>query len=113
MSQEIPPWRTLESLEIEAERWLRALHAGDPGARARLVRACPDHPGTPTLRDVQHALAREHGFGGWTLLKTAAQKWSADAVDRGANALALYESKADALLEAYRSGTPEALERHY
>jgi hypothetical protein len=27
--------------------------------------------------------------------------------------LALYEAKAEALLEAYRSGTPEAMERHY
>ena len=31
----------------------------------------------------------------------------------GAQALALYEEKADALLEAYLTGTPEAMERHY
>ena len=30
-----------------------------------------------------------------------------------AHALALYEAKAEALLEAYRTGTPEAMERHY
>ena len=33
--------------------------------------------------------------------------------DAGAEALAQYEAKAAALLEAYRTGTPEALERHY
>ena len=31
----------------------------------------------------------------------------------GVRTLALYETKADALLEAYRTGTPEAMERHY
>jgi hypothetical protein len=113
MSHELPPRRTLESLKKEAKRWLAALHAGDPDARARLARAFPDAPATPTLRDVQHALAREHGFPGWTLLKDAVEKRSAEAADVGAKALALYEAKAEALLEAYRTGTPEAMERHY
>ena len=66
MSHELPPRRNLESLKKEAKRWLAALHAGDPEARARLARAFPDAAAPPTLRDVQHALAREHGFAGWT-----------------------------------------------
>jgi hypothetical protein len=103
----------LERLKKEARRWLNALRSGDPGARARLARALPDAPAAPTLRDVQHALAREHGFAGWTLLKKAVERRSKDAADAGASARALYEAKADALLEAYRTGTPEALERHY
>ena len=32
---------------------------------------------------------------------------------RARQALALYEAKAEALLDAYRTGTPEAMERHY
>jgi hypothetical protein len=113
MSHELPPRSNLESLKKEAKRWLGALRAGDPDARARLTRVLPDAPSTPTLRDVQHALAREHGFAGWTLLKDAVEKRSAEAADAGVKALALYEAKAEALLEAYRTGTPEAMERHY
>lgn len=113
MSHEPPPRRNLESLRKEAKRWLAALQSGDREARTRLARAFPDAPATPTLRDVQHALAREHGFPGWTSLKEAIEARSAHAAAAGANALALYEAKAEALLDAYRTGTPEAMERHY
>jgi hypothetical protein len=113
MSHELPPRRNLESLRKEAKRWLVEVRAGDPDARARLSHAFPDAPAAPTLRDVQHALAREHGFPGWALLKDALDKRSAQAADAGAKALALYEAKAEALLDAYRTGTPEAMERHY
>jgi hypothetical protein len=61
------------------------------------------------LRDVQHALAREHGFDGWSGLKDAV----ASRDDEGQRGASLYETKADALLDAYRTGTPEAMERHY
>ena len=113
MSHELPPRRNLESLKKEAKRWLGELQAGDPEARARLTRAFPDAAAAPTLRDVQQALAREQGFAGWALLKDAVEKRSAAAAEAGAKALALYEAKAEALLEAYRTGTPEAMERHY
>ncbi|HEU4928320.1 MAG TPA: hypothetical protein VFU38_00710, partial [Candidatus Krumholzibacteria bacterium] len=105
--------RNLESFKKEAKRWLDALQADDPGARARLLRAVPDAPETPTLRDVQHALASEHGFAGWAALKAAIEHAQGAIDQHGAKALALYEAKADALLEAYRTGTPEAMERHY
>ena len=36
-----------------------------------------------------------------------------DTTGAGAEALARYQTMADALLEAYRTGTPEAMERHY
>ena len=101
--------RNLESLKKEAKRWLDALRSGDAAARARLRQASPDAPADPGLRDVQLAVAREHGFPGWAALKDAV----ASRDDEGRRALALYETKADALLEAYRTGTPEAMERHY
>ena len=113
MSHELPRRRNLESLKKEAKRWLDAIRANDPDARARLERTLPDASTILTLRDVQHALAREHGFAGWAALKQAVEQRLAIDADAGAKALARYGEMADALLEAYRSGTPEAMERHY
>ncbi|HKR56395.1 MAG TPA: hypothetical protein VJS20_08840, partial [Gemmatimonadales bacterium] len=97
----------LESLKKEAKRWLAALRAGDPAARERLSRTLTPAPDTPTLRDVQLALSREHGFAGWGDLKRE--------IARGVPtvSMARYQEMADVLLEAYRTGTPEAMERHY
>jgi ankyrin repeat protein len=58
----------LEALRKEAKRWLKALRAGDPQAIDRLARIHPVQK-TPVLRTVQHALALEYGFPGWTALK--------------------------------------------
>ena len=62
---------TLDNLRKAAKRWLKALRAGDADARARLARAYPDAPAAPTLRDVQHALAREGGHESWRALTKA------------------------------------------
>ncbi len=101
--------RTLETLKKDAKRWLAQITGGDAEARARLARVLPGGPPTPSLRDVQLALAREQGFEGWTALKRALEPDPA----RSAATLAQYDAMADALLEAYRTGTPEAMERHY
>jgi len=114
MSTALPPRRrTLDSLKKEAKRWRNALRANAADARARLERALPDASVTPTLRDVQHALAHEHGFSGWAALKQALDE--AEASNRAAGGLALtrYETMAEALLKAYRTGTSEAMEEHY
>jgi hypothetical protein len=101
--------RSLESLKREARRWLNALRARSADARKRFESAIPNAPASPTLRDVQLALAREHGFPGWPSLKQAfASRRVASTVS-----LAQYELMAEALLEAYRTGTREAMERHY
>jgi hypothetical protein len=105
--------RSLESLKKEAKRWLESLHAGAADARARLERAFSNAPATPTLRDVQHALAHEHGFRGWAELKQAFELALAADRDAGENALSQYETMATALLDAYRTGAPEAMARHY
>ena len=60
---------SIESLRKEAKRWLRDLRAGDPAARARLDAQHPGHSLAPGLREVQHALAREHGQDSWAALK--------------------------------------------
>ena len=69
MSRQLTPQSSLETLKREAKRWLKALRENDLEARARLARALPDPPADPGLRDVQHALAREHGMSGWAALQ--------------------------------------------
>jgi hypothetical protein len=116
MSDELSHHRGLDSLRKEAKRWLAALRTPAPAnseARSRLERALPDAPANPTLRDVQHALAREHGFAGWTALREAAERAASTQLAAAAASIAKYESAAEALLDAYRTGTPEAMERHY
>jgi ankyrin repeat protein len=64
---------TLDNLRKAAKRWLKALRDGDSTALDRLHRAYPGAPASPTLRDVQHALAREHGVANWKELKAKAE----------------------------------------
>jgi hypothetical protein len=109
------PRRSLESLKKEAKRWLEALRTTPPDAdaRARFERTASNAPLTPTLRDVQHALARELGFTGWTALKASTELETARDREAAQRTLAHYDAAADSLLEAYRTGTREAMERHY
>ncbi|MEQ1504062.1 MAG: ankyrin repeat domain-containing protein, partial [Myxococcota bacterium] len=51
--------------------WLRARRAGDPAADRRLRAALPEGPAPVGLRDVQRAIAREHGLAGWSALREA------------------------------------------
>src|SRR5215475_12834921 len=69
MSRRIAPTDSLDGLKREAKRWLKALRENVDEARLRLARALPNVAGDPTLRTIQHALARELGFPGWTALK--------------------------------------------
>jgi ankyrin repeat protein/Leucine-rich repeat (LRR) protein len=69
MPRRLTPRSTLDNLKKEAKRWLRAIRDNVADARVRLDRASPGTPAVPTLRDIQHALAREYGFSGWTVLK--------------------------------------------
>jgi hypothetical protein len=109
MSDKLARRRSLESLKKEAKRWFDALRQDLPDARTRFERAVTSAPLKPTLRDVQHALAREHGFSGWTELK---RTLTADSEDT-TKALGQFDEMAGALLEAYRTGTPAAMERHW
>ena len=109
MSDELTPRRTLESLKKEAKRWLAAIARGDANAIARLRHVIPAIGDTPTLRDIQLAIAREHGFAGWTELKLRLES-SETEVRRG---LASFDDEVNALLDAYRLGTPEAMKRHW
>ena len=85
MPRQLTSRSSLDNLKREAKRWLRDLRANVADARARLDRALTNAPALPTLRDVQHALAREYGFAGWATLKTRlASGISDDTSDAGA-----------------------------
>jgi ankyrin repeat protein len=77
MSRELTPRSSIEGLRKEAKRWLRALRENDAEAIARLRRAHPNAPDTPGIRDVQHALAREHGLPGWSALRAELERRAA------------------------------------
>jgi Leucine Rich repeat len=109
MNDESTRRRNLESLKKEAKRWFDALRRNIPEARTRFERMLPGAVTQPTLRDVQHAVALEQGLSGWTELK---QKLTAAALET-TRTLGQFEAMPEALLEAYRTGTPAAMERHW
>lgn len=65
------PKTNLDTLRKDAKHWLKALRARDAAALERLHAAWPKAPPEPSLREVQHALAREYGLSGWTALREA------------------------------------------
>jgi uncharacterized protein len=67
---------TLDNLHKSAKRWLKALRINDADARKRLALAYPAAPARPVLRDVQYALACEHGYENWKALTTAVEDQS-------------------------------------
>jgi ankyrin repeat protein len=71
MPRRLTPQSTLDNFRREAKRWLKALRDNVADAHARFERALQDAPRSPTLRDVQRALAREHGLPGWADFKQA------------------------------------------
>ena len=102
------------NLRKEAKRWLKALRANDPDARARLTRACPGAPALPVLRDVQHALAREYGYDNWAAMARALdQPASASAPPASAPPLTRegYERLAQDYVRALDEQDASALER--
>lgn len=69
MRRKLTSGSSLENLRREAKRWLKQLRDADPDALARFRRSHPIPPASPTLRDIQLALAREYGLPGWSDLK--------------------------------------------
>lgn len=61
----------LDSLRKEAKFWLKQVRNHHSGFSKRLRLAYPGAPANPTLRDVQHALARELGHQSWKALVSA------------------------------------------
>ena len=63
----------LESLRKEAKFWLKQVRDKQSGFTKRLRLAYPGAPADPTLRDIQHALAREQGYESWKALQAGLQ----------------------------------------
>jgi hypothetical protein len=114
MTRRITPQTTLDVLKKEAKRWLKELRANNAKARARFERAYAKAPAHPGLRDVQHALAVEYGFPGWTPLRRALENQPAgpneDSLPASAE-VASYERLANDMVTAYATGDPVAIER--
>jgi uncharacterized protein len=103
MSRTLTPDSSLETLRKEAKRWLKALRAGQAEARRRLFAVTPAAPPNPSLRDVQLALAREHGLPGWAALREALDDL---AMGRRSNA-----ERVDIVLRSAWGGDPAAAAR--
>jgi hypothetical protein len=117
-SRQITPATSLDNLRREAKRWLKALRAGNPDAGARLARTHPSAPAVPGLRDVQHALAREHGLESWAALKLAIERRPAAsaALDGRTSTVEDHEQLANDLVLAFDARDEAALQRlnsHY
>lgn len=82
MNRKLTAKSSLETLRKEAKRWLKAVRGADASARERLRRAYPHAPAEPGLRDVQHALAREHGAESWAALKQELDALAVEAAGR-------------------------------
>jgi len=95
MIRKLSPRSTLANLKHEAKRWYKALRDDDPAARARLESALANPPSSPTLRDVQLALAREYGFDGWPALKLAVEALREPEADAALTALLHAASRAE------------------
>jgi hypothetical protein len=109
MQRKLTATTTLDNLRREAKRWLKGLREGKPEAQERFRSANPKHTGTPVLRDVQRALAREHGLENWNELKLAVQQ---AARSRTCEA---YEQAARDFVDGYKGDDAalERLNRHY
>ncbi len=109
MQRKLTSATSFDNLKREARRWLEALRANSPQARERFELVWPMHTRIPVLRDVQYALAREHGFENWKELKIALQQAARSRTRE------VYEHAASDVVDAYK-GEPAALERlnrHY
>ncbi len=114
MPRTITPSTSVDTLKKEAKRWLKALRTGDADARLRFERAYPAAPASPVLRDVQHALAREHGLDSWNSLMQALDQPPAEGSTRPAlraRTADEYERLAGDLLAAFDSRDEAALAR--
>lgn len=82
MPRSLSPSSSLDVLRGEAKRWLKAIAAGDGAALSRFHRVFPEHRGVPKLREVQQALAREHGVASWAALKQEIEDRARSFADR-------------------------------
>ncbi|MCC7409739.1 MAG: hypothetical protein IT442_16865 [Phycisphaeraceae bacterium] len=119
MSPSLPARPNLEHLRKQAKALLKACHAGDPQALARLRDTVPHLAGLSddnlrradvALHDAQLAVARAHGFKSWSALHdrviASAQQATARADRSRAIPTAANDGDLDALEKALSKGAP-------
>src|SRR5262249_2166689 len=99
----------MDTVRKEAKRWLKALRQHDPEPQARFERALGTAPSNPGLRDVQHALARERGYDGWTALTRAVREERGREQPATLRAASDYERAAEDWVAAFNARDPDAL----
>lgn len=102
-TRDLTPRSNLETIRRQAKRWLKEIEAGDTEALARFRKLIPNHAGTPKLREVQHALARDYGLSNWAALKQ--ELVTREAAARGYAALVALFLEKSALRYGVRPGT--------
>lgn len=114
MQRKLTNLTSLENLKREARRWLKALRENAAEARERFQQAYPNGPEIPVLRDVQHALAREHGQASWKDLRHALDR-SGPAVAPSLDTRQAYQQAAEDFVQAFEGDEPAIgrLNRHY
>ena len=109
MSDKLARRRSLESLKKEAKRWFDALRRNIPDARIRFERA-----GSGPVTQSHVARRPACAGAGTRILRLDELKLKLTAEpEETTRALGQFEDMAKALLEAYRTGTPAAMERHW
>jgi ankyrin repeat protein len=97
---------TLDNFKKEAKLWLREVRRKNPGAVKRLRLNYPNAQDEPGLRDIQHALAREHGYESWRAMKAALLLREAQAARAATDAVAA----SDAVGASDAAGAPDAVD---
>lgn len=111
MPRAITSATSLDNLTKEAKRWLKALREARADARARFEQAYPNGPAHPVLRDVQHAIAREHGQDNWITLKRELAARDSGASLPVSKTTEEFEQLAADLMLAFNSRDTDALQR--
>jgi hypothetical protein len=112
MHHELPAQLDLAWYRKQAKDLLRAHRDGEPDSRARVQEALGDRDRFQ-LSDAQHVLAVEHGFRSWADFKrwveTREQEPKVGRIGR--SPIAMYERRAQSLVDAYAKGEDGALRR--
>jgi ankyrin repeat protein len=113
VSSSLPAAPSMEQLRKLARELLRAHHAGQREAQARIREHHPQAGGALRLADAQLVVAREHGFASWPRLKAYVERVTAYGPDlRHAmeTDLEYFDDRAAGLLSAHQGGVEQATE---
>ncbi len=103
----LPASASLRHLRLQAKRLVKAARQGDPAALARLA---PLRADAVKLADAQAAIAREHGFASWALLKLRVAELGFGAAGAAEQRLAFIEAACAAGWDRPSTAAPDLAE---